>query len=335
MDQDFNTGGDTPPCPFCKGRARETLDTYKHHWHVCLDCGNALRVRKARYLMEREPAKALLKLATALRPEPTRSQLRDEFFSVSRVIERDDAMYSYYAESCRLEYAATKWKRYDDEFLAMLAEMGIDLKDRCVLSISEGPGFFAKRIANQCKEIVITEINDAAVTAMRDELGVQAFVYNFNEHKLSDVFCGKQFDLIFLRSCIEFCLDLTALARELARVLVPGGIIYLFFHRPTLGGSLQWMHDEYTSNQWYAPETVERVFIEAGFRILHPLARFRSAYDPRKRYRTTTKLKIIYSPFWYYYLLKSKLTNRHFSRELNEVSYSMFFRKEQPKQSVQ
>jgi SAM-dependent methyltransferase len=261
-----------------------------------------------------------------LKAEPHRSFLRLQFLAPAAG-ETDTTSYSYYADACRLDYSHTKWKRYDDDFIAMLNAMRIRLEGQRVLCISEGPGFFAQRIMRECREVVVTEFNYDAVNAMRQELGVTAAVYDFNEHLLSEIFPDKQFDLIFMRSCLAFCSNLPRLARDIARSLRSGGIAYVFFHRPTLGGCLQWMHDEYTSNYWYCPETVERLFSEAGMRPMHELSRFKYDEDPRRKYRPTFKTKVIYDPAWYFYFLKSKLLNKHFSRELNEIGYGIFFAK--------
>jgi SAM-dependent methyltransferase len=312
-------------CPLCNSREHEKLDTYKQRWYLCLQCGNARRNIREPFPLDHEPARSLVNLATGLIREPNRTRLRRRFVTTQGASEVDDA-YALYAEACRLNYNETRWRKYDDEFLALLSEMSIDIAGKRVLSISDGPGFFAKRIADQCKEVVITEYNQVAVDGMRRELGINAVVYDFNTQKLSDVFGENRFDLIFLRSCIAFCTDLPSLANELAKVLAPDGIAYVFFHRPTLGICLQWMmHDDYISNFWYTPETMKMRFAEAGLHPLHSLSRFESAYRPQKRYPRSFKAKALFYPFWWYYFLKSKVSNAHFSSELNEVSYGVFF----------
>ena len=150
--------------------------------------------------------------------KPLRQKVLNQVLPMVDIIEEENKFYEAYSESCQLPYESTKWKIYDDQFLQLLDHVGINLTGKTVLSISEGPGFFAKRLADIAREIVITEINYKAVDAMRKELGIKAYKYDFNKDKLSDIFHNKKFDLIFMRSCMAFCNDLESLAKELAKV---------------------------------------------------------------------------------------------------------------------
>jgi len=332
-------------CEICNGNSFEVLDTYKHLWVMCLDCKNVKRFRKSKYLLERQPLKTIFKITTKiLTPftftlssglkKPIRQMALDQFLPVMGNMEENE-FYKYYSESCKLPYESTKWKIYDDQFLQLLAQVGIDLTGKTILSISEGPGFFAKRLTNVAREIVITELDYKTVEIMRKELRVKAYKYDFNEDRLTDIFHNQKFDLIFMRSCMAFCNDLESLARELAKSINKGGYVFTMFHAATIGGCLQWMHDEYTSNYWYNPETVLRIFRDAEFQSIYPYTKFKNTANPSKKYRRPFYAKILFSPFWWYYFLKSRIKNKHFSRETNEISYSLFLKKCDSNKEVQ
>lgn len=40
-------------CPICGGVSGTTINTYKHYWISCNDCGNIFRHRKNKYLIPR------------------------------------------------------------------------------------------------------------------------------------------------------------------------------------------------------------------------------------------------------------------------------------------
>ena len=311
-------------CVICNGNSFETLDSYKHYWVMCLDCENVKRFHKTRYMLDFQPLRAFLKAGTKLLGQ---EKMSNELLPIHNILEQEDRFYEYYTESCKLVYEKTKWKPYDDQFLNLLEQAGVSLSGKDILAISEGPGFLAKRISKDVAKVIMTEINHEAVETMNKHLGVEVYKYNFNEDKLSDILSQNRFDLILLRSCINFCNDLRALAKELAKVVKKNGVVYLAFHRSTLGGCLQWMHDEYTSNIWYYPETMLRIFAEEGFRLIFPYTKFKGVSNPKKMYRARLLVKLFYYPFWYYYFLKSKIMNKHFSREINEISYALFFEK--------
>jgi SAM-dependent methyltransferase len=311
-------------CIICNGNSFETLGSYKHYWIKCLDCENVKRFRKSRYMLDFQPIKIILKIGTKLLG---REAVLNELLPIHKILEQEDKFYEFYTESCKLVYEETKWKPMDDQFLNLLEQVGIPLAGKNILAVSEGPGFLAKRISKDVVKFIVTEINHGAVEAMKKYLGIEAYKYNFNEDKLSDIFPQDKFDLILLRSCINFCNDLKALAKELTKIIKKNGVVYLTFHRPTLGGCLQWMHDEYTSNFWYHPETMLKTFADEGFRVLFPYTKFKYVSNPQKRYRARLVSKLFYYLFWYYYFLKSKINNKHFSREINEISYVLFFEK--------
>lgn len=316
-------------CKICDGESFEVLDTYKHLWVMCLDCKNVKSFRKSKYLLEHQPLKQLLVMSTKIFTKRIAQIILNQFLPLVAVKNDDSKFYELYAELCRLPYESTRFKALDDQFLQLLDSVGIDLTGKTILSISEGPGFIAQRLTGVAREIVITEYNYKAVDAMRTELGITAYKYDFNSDKLSDIFENKTFDLIFMRSCMAFCNDLESLAKEIKKVLNKDGYFFTMFHTATTGGCLQWMHDEYTPNNWYNPESVLRIFYQEGFRSLYPYTKFKCISNPKREYRNTFYTKALFNPFWWYYFLKSKFYNKYFNRETNEVSYSLFLQRKQ------
>lgn len=307
-------------CSVCGGEVFSELDTYKHTWRQCVACQTVVREGKAKSPLQGPLLDTALSAASFLFPGKARSA-RKTLAVDPGVHASPDEFYRYYAESVSLDYGQTKWKKYDDQFLARLAEMGVVLSKKRVLSISDGPGFIAKRIASEVESIVITEISPAAVEVMREKLGIDARVYDFNRHALSDVVNG-QFDCVFLRSCIDFCEDIGALARSLRAVVAPGGCVYFIAHAPSRGDCLQWMFDDYTSNRWYPPEVMVRVFEAAGFRSQFSHTRYRSALNNSKAYPKPALLTAIQEV----YRLKAQLENPNFSSESESVQYACLFR---------
>lgn len=158
---------------------------------MCLDCKNVKSFRKSKYLLERQPLKQILLMSTKIFNKRIRQIILNQFLPLVDVKNDESKFYELYAELCQLPYESTRFKALDDQFLKLLDSVGIDLTGKTILSISEGPGFIANRLNDIAREIVITEFNYRAVDAMRTELGITAYKYDFNEDKLSDIFENK------------------------------------------------------------------------------------------------------------------------------------------------
>ena len=136
-------------CSYCNSTSFSVVNTYKHKWRQCNDCGNVVRARKARYLFEGLPP-----LAWRVLPGVVEKALTREV----DVVQDDAAYYAYYHRIAATGSAAgTKWESEYDALILKLDELGISLKDKSVLDISGGPGFLVKRLQDVARRAVVTE----------------------------------------------------------------------------------------------------------------------------------------------------------------------------------
>jgi hypothetical protein len=78
-----------------------SINTYKHEWRVCLDCGVMRRERKSCYLASRIPG-----LGKLLRSPLYRRVLLED----PDVRDRESVFYDYYRDLCALGPNGTKWE---------------------------------------------------------------------------------------------------------------------------------------------------------------------------------------------------------------------------------
>lgn len=254
------------PCPVCGSDALEPLVTYKHIWTQCNDCGNVTRERRERYLLSGPLFARTLSAISRGTGNRLAFVLRD-FLRDEAVVESQEHYYNYYSR-----IVASGDARWSGEFAAVtreLAALGIDCAGKHVLDISGGPGFFAKEMSAVAARSVVTEFSPVATEAMQQHLGIEAIKFDYNSDSLRSVVRGK-FDVVFLRSSINFCRDLPRLVAELAEILRPGAVIYVSFVTPSLGCVLNWQFDEYTYEVLYQSETLQRHFAAGGMQLITP-----------------------------------------------------------------
>jgi ubiquinone/menaquinone biosynthesis C-methylase UbiE len=189
-----------------------------------------------------------------------------------RLFHREDVLtdgsriYDYLATIERPE--GTKYEgQFANFYEKVLIRYGIDVKGKSVLDISGGPGFFARDLGKIAGHVVMTEFNLPSVEFARSKLGVEAFLYDFNSHVISDC-TSDRFDIVMIRYAINFCTDIPRFLHQLKKVLHPNALVLVCgFVLPSLGVCLQWQFDDYTYPILYNPETMEKLFAQAGFSI--------------------------------------------------------------------
>lgn len=247
-------------CPVCGSRKVRAAHTYKHSWLWCSDCGSASRGPNHTYLFERLPGplqKLLVKLLPRLRhlmpdPDVTRdgSRLYDHM-----------AEHGYINEG-ELSREYFSFKRWMEE------KLNLSIQGSRVLDISGGNGYMIRQFQRNGAECVLTEYNRRAVEYARDVFGLEAYVYDFNQHQISEVVPGK-FDLVLLRAALMYCLDVPAFLASLRPSLNPGARVVIFESAaPTLGAMLRFQLNDYMFLRMYSPRAVVRLFEESGYQLL-------------------------------------------------------------------
>lgn len=280
----FSSGRRSPAgaCRDCGG-GLERVVTWKNHWLVCLECGNAERRPR-----ERLPLDFLSCLAPAV-PGWARGILWSR-----EAIRRDGVnAYHLYAEVARRGPAGTKWERelrvLEDDFAA--AGLAIEPP---VLDISGGPGFLVAGLAGRGLDATVTEFSEVSCRGMSEALGIRALVFDYNRDRLDRV-TNRQYRTVLIRWSIDFCRDLEGFCRDLAAVVEEGGTVYVDFVPPTLGVFLRWQHDEYIFERLRHPQAVRPAFERAGFRFAgikhfepyHALSGYSAGFPMPPHYRGT------------------------------------------------
>lgn len=158
----------------------------------------------------------------------------------------------------------TKWEGESEYVQDELNGWGVSLKDKKVLEISGGPGYFAQELSSVAKRWVVTEYSAASAERMHSLLGLEAVKFDFNADDPSEIL-RDTFDIVLLRHGINFCLDIRKFLASLKRVIHEETVIYCSFTQPTLASCLRWSLDDYTFAIMYHPETIQKLFAEEGF----------------------------------------------------------------------
>ncbi|MBW3595861.1 MAG: class I SAM-dependent methyltransferase [Planctomycetes bacterium] len=296
-------------CPFCENARLTIIQTYKHRWISCNNCGNVQRRQKARYAFECLPDFLFRLLPGRI----------GRFLSMSfkRKAQGED-YYDYYlagAETGRATAHGTKWEGETERLTQRLADLGVDLRGKSVLDLSGGPGFVAQELSQICRKVVVTEYSRLAVERMRKHLGVDAIRYDYNCDDISEL-VEEKFDVVLIRWSINFCLDIRGMLASLKQCLNEGAVVYVTFVPPTLGACLRWQFDDYTFLVLYHPETMARLFAEEG--LLAVARKDEGAYS----YLQGPRHKVL-SPFVFPYRIVNRL--KMCNQEVSQKNLAMLF----------
>jgi 2-polyprenyl-3-methyl-5-hydroxy-6-metoxy-1,4-benzoquinol methylase len=265
MNGSPTTTGADASCSFCGGARRSTIDTYKHRWIACDSCGNIVCRPKQAYLAERLlPPRVSSWLASTKMPYVRSLRM---FFADRRVLEARDAAWEYLPSELDKGVENTKYKGLFENYVAFLARHEITLTNRDVLDVSGGPGFIVHQLSKLARRAVMTEYNRDTVVAAREKLGIETAYYDFNEHDIAATVSGE-FDFVFVRNAINYCLDVPKFLRSLTKLLRPGAHVFVSFVLPSMGTCLRWQFNEDALSVLYNPETMTRMFAEARFRVV-------------------------------------------------------------------
>ena len=256
------------PCQFCGGTEAERINSYKSYWISCNNCGNIKRILKDRFPLEFLPKWIFGSLSKRdkIKPISIRGKLRYALFRNGT-----DTFYDYYLEESQkvmggfsLSSKGTKWEGESEYVLKELQDWNINIKDKKVLEISGGPGYFAKELQQNCKRWTVSELSELSVNRMKNKLNLDAIKFDINSDDISNL-VDDTFDIIFMRHCINFCLDIKKFLKSLKKIIHKDTVIYVSFSQPTLASCMRWSLDDYTFLVLYNPETVQKLFAEEGF----------------------------------------------------------------------
>ncbi len=244
-------------CPNCKNTTSYLVDTYKHQWLTCNECGTVVRERKEKYKFDTPIYRFLINNFILGRP------FRPNLLPLTVVQQDERHFYDYYNEVATRGEKGTKWEAANNRIINNLHKFSIDVKDKKILDISGGPGFLTKRLKPLAKRVVVTEFSTDAVNGMKNALDIEGIKYDYNSDRLFSCVNDK-FDIIFIVYSIGFCNDLQKFVHELKEVMHENSIVYISYSPPSLGLMIRWQFDEYTYNRCWPIEVMSKCFKEIG-----------------------------------------------------------------------
>ena len=159
-------------CIICESVSLQKINSYKHFWISCNDCGNIKRERKDKYLVPRFLPKFIAKIFF---PEKALNKI----YPMDEVIKNEKRFYDHYKEDSQLDVDSTKWAGESETIKNNLKKLDISVKNKNILDISGGPGFVALDLEHSANKVFVTEYSEIGVNGMKDNLGVNAIKFDY------------------------------------------------------------------------------------------------------------------------------------------------------------
>ena len=232
----------TQACRECASTNMVRVPTYKRHWYFCRQCGSAHPVQRSFYPFQFLPV---------------------EDWGKSNV--NEESMYDYFVKPAHIEYSLGTAKDIDESYVK---PWNIPIAGQKILDISGGNGHFINEFKKMGADVTLSEINDPSIDYARKTHGINVFKFNFNDDRINTLTTEK-FDVIMSRASIMFCRDLKTHAKDLTKILKPGGLVFINHSViPTLGVVLRTQVDEFSYFALRDPEQVIKSFKDAGFSLI-------------------------------------------------------------------
>ena len=232
-------------CPYCRSDDLFHINTYKHRWVLCKQCGVGVCGLKKHYLFAFVPVKPLRRNTDFL--------------------EDKGKIYDYFVSESHKEYT----RKHAHDFISnVIDKYNIEVKNKRILDISGGPGHFLNEFRKLGADIHLTEINDNAIQFANEILNIPTLKFDFDKDDISTMYEDK-FDIILMGAAIMFCEDVPKFLSRLCSIIKKGGI--LIQHRsvvPTLGVLLRTQCDDYNYRVLYQPEALISMHEQEGFRLI-------------------------------------------------------------------
>ena len=254
-------------CSNCQSKNVFIINTYKHLWRVCNNCGVAFSRAKKNLLLSFLPF----------------LQLKNN----KELLENPSMVYKFSNPSEEaIKEAEKQAALLSDEWTKLCK---IDLMGKKIIEISGGNGHFLKALRKFTANLFHTELNPNDVEYVKTKLGIDSKPFNFYKNKLQNLFPDK-FDIILLKGNLEFCLDIKNLLSNIEDNTKPGTLIIVLTSVPTLGNFLITQFDDYNQLVLYQKETLLKTFKDSGYTMVwerltgdirnnYPLAYYRNQWS--------------------------------------------------------
>lgn len=189
-------------------------------------------------------------------------------------------IYDYFTSDSNIAHS----KKEADEVISELRRLGLFKEEMNVLDLSGGNGVVLSKIKREfaTKNAILTEVNKNAIE-FAGQLGLETIYLEFGKNSVSDILLHKniiessksskfvgEFDLILMRACIMFILDIDEFFRDLYSIVGLGGKVFIQHSVEfTLGMSLRTQLDDSSYLILRQPRTIIKSAESAGFRLLH------------------------------------------------------------------
>ena len=229
-------------CKTCDSNSITKIDSYKRFWILCNKCGDGWSIQKNKYPLSIFPIEDLR----------MQSDIDEE------------KMYDYFTDKIHIEISKEEGKEFIRTYMN---DFKLNYKDKEILDISGGNGYFINEISKLGAKVTLTEINQKAINYAKSAHKFNAYHYNINQDNIEEIINNK-FDIIFARACIMFCMDLNKFIKDLKKVLYKNGYVMINHSViPTLGVILRTQVDEHSYFALRQPQTIIESFLRNGFSL--------------------------------------------------------------------
>lgn len=230
-------------CTYCESTNTFQINTYKHLWTLCQDCGTAIRKLKDKFIFSFIPIRQL--------------KVNEELFSdVSKIY---DDHYLNEKKMIADRRAADKFhKKY-------FIDRNMLIEGLNILDISGGAGHFINEFQKYGASVALTEFNKVSVDFARERYNINAHRFDFNTNSINQIF-NEKFDIVLLRCAYGFCIDVDKFLKDLKNILNKDAlVIWTHNYQPSIGFFLRWQIPSYIQLILHQPEITIKLHQDNGY----------------------------------------------------------------------
>ncbi len=249
-------------CVHCNSTNIKEIDTYKYSWSLCFDCGSASSKKKSSY-----PFSFLSPIINMVSADKEAFHNKMSLFIGDKAIKRNPStMYNYFLEDKHIEWTLQSVTEFKQR---IIDKYNINIKDKKILDISGGNGYFINEFKKDGADITFTEFNESAVNFVKEKFGFDAYRFDVNENSIDEIVGDKKFDIVFLRAVIMFSKDIKKLMNDIKKITHKDSLIIINYSViPTIGTLIKTQYDEYNYFMLYSSKYLTEVAKELNFDVL-------------------------------------------------------------------